>query len=206
MARHVFSILIAIAVTLGLVYFMTTLVGEPTAPAKPPEVEKAQAIPLPQPEKPKPEPQEPKPQPTPASTMPAMSLEVPEATGGPVVTAGTQVSLEPVALTLERPELGPMSLGQGEQDASPLVRIDPQYPPEAARDGVEGWVKLGYSVTEAGTVADIQVLDAEPRRTFDRAAVRALKKWRFQPKLVDGKPVSQPGQQVVLDFKLEKAE
>lgn len=93
---------------------------------------------------------------------------------------------------------------QGNMHAAPQFRVDPTYPPEASRDGVEGWVKLSFSVTSSGTVSDISVLQSEPKRVFDRAARRALQKWKYKPKLVDGIPVSQKGMVVVLDFKLKQ--
>lgn len=93
---------------------------------------------------------------------------------------------------------------QGNMQASPQFRVDPTYPPEASRNGTEGWVKLGFTVSASGAVSDIEVLESQPARVFDRAAKRALKKWKYKPKLVDGKPVSQTGMIVVLDFKLEQ--
>lgn len=93
---------------------------------------------------------------------------------------------------------------QGDMQATPQFRVDPSYPAEASRDGVEGWVKLGFTVSASGAVSDITVLDSEPKRVFDRAARKALKKWKYKPKLESGVPVSQTGMVVVLDFKLEQ--
>ncbi|AXT40439.1 energy transducer TonB [Alteromonas sp. BL110] len=93
---------------------------------------------------------------------------------------------------------------QGDMQATPQFRVDPTYPPQASRDGIEGWVKLGFTVSASGAVSDIKVLDSEPKRVFDRAARRALKRWKYKPKLDGGKPVSQLGMVVVLDFKLEQ--
>lgn len=97
-----------------------------------------------------------------------------------------------------------LNSAQGDMQATPQFRVDPTYPPEASRDGIEGWVKLGFTVSASGAVSDIMVLESEPRRLFDRAARKALKKWKYKPKLDGGKPVSQTGMVVVLDFKLEQ--
>lgn len=89
-------------------------------------------------------------------------------------------------------------------EARPVVRISPQYPPAAARDGIEGWVILSFSINQTGGVEDIEVLDAEPKRVFNREAIRALRKWKYRPQVVDGKPVKQTNLTVQLDFKLEQ--
>ncbi|ALS97847.1 energy transducer TonB [Lacimicrobium alkaliphilum] len=90
-------------------------------------------------------------------------------------------------------------------EATPIVRIEPKYPIEAARDGKEGWVRLSFTINEVGGVEDIQVIDAEPKRIFDREARRALSRWKYKPQIVDGKPVKQYDMKVQLDFKLEQS-
>jgi protein TonB len=87
-------------------------------------------------------------------------------------------------------------------DATPIVRIDPKYPPEAARDGKEGWVDLSFTINEVGGVEDVEVLEADPKRIFDREAKRALRKWKYRPKVVDGIAQRQPGLRVRLEFSL----
>lgn len=90
-------------------------------------------------------------------------------------------------------------------DATPIVRIEPKYPVQAARDGKEGWVKLSFTINEVGGVEDVKVLDADPKRVFDREARRALGKWKYKPKIEDGKPMKQFGLTVQLDFKLDQS-
>jgi len=87
-------------------------------------------------------------------------------------------------------------------DAAPIVRIPPDYPPQAARDGKEGWVRLSFTINEVGGVEDVEVLDADPKRIFDRNAKPALRKWKYRPKIVDGVAEKQFGLEVQLDFKL----
>jgi len=89
-------------------------------------------------------------------------------------------------------------------DAAPIVRIEPKYPMQAQRNGTEGWVKLSFSINEVGGVEDIKVIDAKPKRVFNREARRALKRWKYKPKVVDGKTIKQTGLVVQLDFSMEK--
>jgi len=92
--------------------------------------------------------------------------------------------------------------GMRDGDAAPIVRIPPDYPPQAARDGKEGWVRLSFTINEVGGVEDVEVLDADPKRIFDRNAKRALRKWKYRPQIVDGIAQKQFGLEVQLDFKL----
>jgi protein TonB len=99
----------------------------------------------------------------------------------------------------------PSSAMMRDGDATPIVRIEPKYPVQAARDGLQGWVKMRFTILEDGSVGDVTVVEAEPKRVFDREAIRALKRWKYSPKVVDGKAVQQPGIMVQLDFSLDQA-
>ena len=90
------------------------------------------------------------------------------------------------------------------QQALPLYRVEPRYPAKALKRGAEGHVIMSFTIDETGRPIDIQVTDANPRRMFEREAMRALKKWKYQPKDVDGKAIAQVGQTVKLEFKLAK--
>ncbi|CAM5204925.1 TonB family protein [Alishewanella longhuensis] len=47
--------------------------------------------------------------------------------------------------------------------ATPLVRVEPRFPTEAARQGISGWVMLNFSIDESGSVTDVSVVAAEPK-------------------------------------------
>lgn len=70
---------------------------------------------------------------------------------------------------------------------SPIKRVDPVYPAEAARAGTSGYVELEYTVAADGKVSDVSVVDAKPGRVFVPAAVKALKQWVFAPGASNGK-------------------
>ncbi len=90
-----------------------------------------------------------------------------------------------------------------DRDAQPLVRIPPQYPQRCmarARD-VET-VVLEFDVSPEGTVINPEVIDST-NSCFERAAIRAVQRWRYNPKIVDN--VEQPrfGVRTAIDFELE---
>ena len=57
----------------------------------------------------------------------------------------------------------------------------PRYPPEALRAGTSGEVVVEFTVNVDGSVGDARVVRGNPPRVFDREAVNAVKRWRFQP-------------------------
>ncbi|MGF1718928.1 energy transducer TonB [Vibrio kyushuensis] len=90
------------------------------------------------------------------------------------------------------------------QQALPLYRVEPRYPAKALKRGAEGFVIMQFTIDETGRPIDIHILEANPRRMFEREAIRALKKWKYQPKVIDGKSIAQTDQTVRLEFKLAK--
>jgi protein TonB len=89
-----------------------------------------------------------------------------------------------------------------EGDIIPIVVIRPIYPGDAAISGIEGWVKIEFTITESGTVKDPKVVDAKPARVFNRAAILAILKWKFKPRIVDGVAVDRRASQII-DFTLD---
>ncbi|MER2491995.1 energy transducer TonB [Catenovulum sediminis] len=91
---------------------------------------------------------------------------------------------------------------QDSSAATPFVRVEPRYPAVAARDGIEGWVELSFDINKLGQVENIQIIKSEPKRIFDRSAIKALSSWRYKPLIKNGTPQVQNGLTVRLDFSL----
>lgn len=91
-----------------------------------------------------------------------------------------------------------------EGDIIPVVRIAPMYPREAAMNGTEGWVEVEFTITEVGTVKDPKVVRSEPPRIFNREAIRAILKWKFKPRVIDGVAVERRATQII-DFNLDQS-
>jgi periplasmic protein TonB len=79
--------------------------------------------------------------------------------------------------------------GGSDRGPVPQVRLDPEYPPQAKDRGIEGWVLVQFTVTREGRTKDIVILDSQPKGIWDRATIRAVANWRYQPALKDGKPI-----------------
>lgn len=102
-----------------------------------------------------------------------------------------------------RPFLGGFNTTNENSELLPLVRVEPNYPRKAARSGTEGWVEVQFTVLKDGSVSAAKVVKAEPRRIFNREALKAISKWRFNPKMIDGKAVAQTATQRI-EFTLLK--
>ena len=98
------------------------------------------------------------------------------------------------------PDFGDMG---SDQDIVPIVRVNPQYPIRAADRGIQGWVEVQFTISAAGTVRDPVVVDAKPATIFNRAALRAIRKWKYSPKIEEGVAVDRPDVRVRLHFNLE---
>jgi len=90
----------------------------------------------------------------------------------------------PTAAAPERPAPAPAAASAPAAAASELRAVStpaPRYPPEALRAGTSGEVQVEFTVGTDGSVTAARVVRANPARVFDREAVNAVRKWRFQP-------------------------
>jgi len=80
--------------------------------------------------------------------------------------------------------------GTGTNPATARQMLPLRYPPNARRQGIEGYVIVAFTVTANGTVIDAHVVESHPARVFDKAALKAIYGWRFRPARKTGTPVS----------------
>jgi protein TonB len=200
-ARFVTPTLSAVLFTFAMFWSMHKLVADgiyvPVSGEKLPSVsfdpliKDTQLDPPPRPPKPVPPKQPPPPKiqvTVPTQEAPPMPIVVPRIDlpsgirGGPVVEPGGDT--------------------QGYSELLPLVRIQPQYPRQAARDGLAGFVVFEVTINADGTVKSARAIKSQPRGVFEAAATQAIMKWKFKPKVVDGEAVEAKGTQQI-DFRLE---
>ncbi len=89
-----------------------------------------------------------------------------------------------------------------DRDAQPLVRVSPSGFERCIDDEVgEERVRLQFDVTPEGNVVNVEVLDSTDR-CYDRYAVRAAQRWKYQPKIVDGEAQPRRGVQTTIVFSI----
>jgi protein TonB len=91
-----------------------------------------------------------------------------------------------------------------DRDVTPLVLVDPVYPPSLERRGIDGSVRVQFDVTPAGTVRNAIVVASEPRGAFDEAALEAIARWRYNPRIVNGAAVERVGLQTLIRFTIQE--
>ena len=198
--RYATAAFLAFAVTSGLFYLMQALItkagGELDESVgtvvefvrlkkdSEPEIKKRQ---LPRKEKPE------EPLPPPDLNL-SQSNSLQDGLQGMVLAVGLDFALE------GGPSIGAVA---SDRDIVPVVRVSPQYPPRAAERGTEGCVELRFGISTAGTVQDAEVTNSHPGTVFDRAALRAVRKWKYNPKIENGEPVERHGITVRLEFELK---
>ena len=106
----------------------------------------------------------------------------------------------PVAANVDIGGPGGMNIAEG--DYLPIVRVAPVYPARALQRGVEGYVDMSFTVTTTGTVKDPIVMFSTSS-LFERAASRAVVKFKYKPRVVDGVPVEVVGVKTRITFKIE---
>jgi protein TonB len=199
LGRYVTSIVVGLVVTVSLLFVMQLLiVTGKQALTDPRERHKLEFVRVKRnenlnvediiPEKP-PKPPETPPE-TPPQDMDNVNPDAPTINiAPPTVQAGTDIG-------------GPGSMNIAEGDYLPIVRVAPVYPARALSRGLEGFVDLSFTVTAAGTVKDPIVLQSTSS-LFERAATRAVLKFKYKPRVVDGVPVAVPGVKTRISFQLE---
>jgi len=67
-------------------------------------------------------------------------------------------------------------------DLVPVSRVEPEFPREAISAGADtGKVRAKMTIDSTGEVSRVEIIDATPRRVFDRAVVKTLSQWKFSP-------------------------
>jgi protein TonB len=116
---------------------------------------------------------------------PQMKFEMPQ-----FDKASGSMEFGTMAFTPPAPPQTEFDIGQVDKLPQVISRIRPVYPPMAKQKNIEGVVVVKFMVTTEGTVENVSVLKAKPQGHFEKAAMDAVKKWKFQPGTIGEEPVN----------------
>jgi protein TonB len=148
---------------------------------------------------------------TPSANLPKLDLPLPNIDTGVSVAsapapslAGLTAASAPAAPPAPAAPSADETAGQSgpEQEVMPLNDVRPEYPYRARQRGIEGHIKLAFTITAAGKVENIRVLEAAPSNVIDREARRAAARWRCAPRTENGSAVSREAVKT-LHFRLQ---
>ena len=114
---------------------------------------------------------------------------------------GLQIVAGPVSP--ERPEMISRPRLVSDGDLARILAVAPEYPRRPLVQGVEGWVLLEFTVDEIGRVVMPRVVESTPEGVFNTAALRALKRYKYRPRIVNGSPVKVEGVRQLITFELQ---
>lgn len=113
------------------------------------------------------------------------------------------ISAAPVETDIEMS--GGFSLGVGEGDYLPIVKVAPIYPQRALSRGIEGYCVVQYVVTKNGTIRDPFVVEDQCTSSlFHRASIQAALKFKYKPRVMDGQAVEVPGVQNKFTYEIQE--
>ncbi|MCR9261606.1 MAG: energy transducer TonB [Pseudomonadaceae bacterium] len=98
---------------------------------------------------------------------------------------------------------GPMIAAQPDGDMIPIMRVPPEFPQRMLSRGISGWVLVEFTVDTLGRVVSPMVLDAQPANGFQKAALDAIVRYKFKPRVVDGRSVPVTGVRQRIFFNLQ---
>lgn len=109
-------------------------------------------------------------------------------------------SLEGAVPEFEAPEIdrSQFQITVSDRDAQPLVRIPPIMPPRAEKSG---HCKVRFNVSPEGQPFDV-VATYCTERLFERPSIKSVQKWKYNPKIQDGRPVGRVGVESKISFRL----
>ena len=198
--RYAFSIVIGVVVTMSLLFLMQVLIATgKQALTKPRDRAKLEFVRVKRNEALNTEDFTPEKPPKPPETPP----ETPPQDMDNVDPSAPSINVAPPTVATETSIGGPGGMNVAEGDYLPIVRVAPVYPARALSRGLEGYVDMSFTVTTTGTVRDPVVIFSTSS-LFERAALRAVLKFKYKPRVVDGVPVDVPNVKTRITFKIEE--
>jgi protein TonB len=201
MVRILIALVLAASVTLGLFYLMQALIKSgDTELSEPPKGSVLDFVRI------KPEEQvqqkDRKPRKPPKPKEPPPPLEQPQLDSSDADTSGAAIDFS-TDVSSDVDLGGGISLESSDGEYLPIVKPAAVYPRRALSRGIEGYVIVEFVVTKQGSVRDVSIVEANPQRIFDSAALEAAAKYKYKPRVINGEPTDVAGVQTKITFQLD---
>jgi protein TonB len=116
-----------------------------------------------------------------------------------------KIGISAVPVETEVEMSGGFSLGVGEGDYLPIVKVAPIYPQRALARSIEGFCVVQYTVTKQGTTRDPFVVESMCTSSlFHKASTQAALKFKYKPRVIDGQAVEVPGVQNKFTYEIQE--
>lgn len=96
----------------------------------------------------------------------------------------------------------PRNIGLANGDIQPLRKFAPAYPSRQVSQGIEGYVIVKFTVNKMGAVENIIIVEST-NRAFERPSIRAVAKYKYKPRIIDGTSVEVRDVMEKISFELE---
>lgn len=87
-------------------------------------------------------------------------------------------------------------------DPTPIVRIPPVFPARFSQGNHSGYCRVSFDISAEGQPYNVSTLDCTNRQ-LKAPSIKSVQKWKYTPKILDGRPVSRAGLQTTIQFKLQ---
>ena len=92
-----------------------------------------------------------------------------------------------------------LRISQGVSEGMVVKRVQPVYPAQARQMRLEGKVELQANISQSGSISDVKLLSGDP--VLGRAAMDAVRQWKYKPYFLNGQPI-EIQTQITVNFKL----
>nr|WP_136250419.1 energy transducer TonB [Ningiella ruwaisensis] len=201
MLRFLIALLLAAAITLGLFFLMQSLIQSGgSALTDPPRGSVLDFVRVKQDEQVEQKDRKPQKPPKPQEPPPPMEAPQMESSSPDGSSAGIDFAADisnDVALD------GGLALESGDGEYVPITKVAAVYPRRALQRGIQGYVIVEFTVTKTGAVRDPVVVEAEPEGIFEQAALDAVLKFKYKPRVINGEPTEVGGVQNRVTFQID---
>jgi protein TonB len=182
--KHLPSIALVVLLHIALGYALITGLARRVVEVikQPIETKIIEEIKKPPPDVPPPPPPKLAAPPPPFVPPPEINIQVPQVVQAPI-TVQTTTPPPPVQAIAPPPPKAAPAGPPVRKEFKAAYRVEPQFPRQALRDGLNGRVVAHVYVEPNGSVSDVKIISSS-NRIFDREVIRALSQWKFNPEPV----------------------